>query len=330
MIVATPAARAGIHCLAVPTPFAIGPINAYLIEGRPLTLVDNGPNCATSLAALEAMLAELGHRVEDLELLILTHDHLEHFGLTSTLVARSGADVACLASIADGVEDFDGWWAEVDAYIATLLARHGAPRPLVAAYRPSADLVRGFGAAARVTRRLRDGERLDLGERDVEILHRPGHSEGDIVVLEREHRILIAGDHLLSRVSSNALVTLGHDRDPEAPRLQALLTYRESLAATRELDVDVVLGGHDGMIENHRELIDERFDLHDKRARRFAELLEDGPTSAHELAVRLWGDTAYGQSYLTLSETLGHLDLLASRGVVDEDDSDRVTRYSLR
>ena len=48
-----PAAEAGIHRLAIPTPFAVGRVNVYLIDDDPLTLVDAGPNSGNSLDALE-------------------------------------------------------------------------------------------------------------------------------------------------------------------------------------------------------------------------------------------------------------------------------------
>jgi hypothetical protein len=42
------AADAGIHCLAIPTPFQVGRVNTYLIEDDPLTLIDSGPNSGTA------------------------------------------------------------------------------------------------------------------------------------------------------------------------------------------------------------------------------------------------------------------------------------------
>jgi glyoxylase-like metal-dependent hydrolase (beta-lactamase superfamily II) len=56
-------ASAAIHALPVPTPFAVGRVNTYLIEDDPLTLVDAGPNSGTSLTALEAALAGHGRRI---------------------------------------------------------------------------------------------------------------------------------------------------------------------------------------------------------------------------------------------------------------------------
>ena len=90
------AARAGIHRLAVPTPFLVGRVNCYLIDDDPLTLVDTGPNSGKSLDELERALAEHGRTIEDLELIVITHQHMDHLGLLEILKRRSGAEVAAL------------------------------------------------------------------------------------------------------------------------------------------------------------------------------------------------------------------------------------------
>jgi glyoxylase-like metal-dependent hydrolase (beta-lactamase superfamily II) len=68
----------GIHRIPVPTPFAVGRVNVYLIEDEPLTLVDAGPNSGTSFDELTTGLAAVGHSLEDIELVILTHQHIDH------------------------------------------------------------------------------------------------------------------------------------------------------------------------------------------------------------------------------------------------------------
>ena len=94
------AADAGIHRLAIPTPFQVGRVNAYLIEDDPLTLIDSGPNSGKALDELEQALAARGHSIEDIELLVITHQHIDHFGLASILARRSGAEVAALEGLA--------------------------------------------------------------------------------------------------------------------------------------------------------------------------------------------------------------------------------------
>jgi hypothetical protein len=76
------------------------------------------------------------------------------------------------------------------------------------------------------------------------------------------------------------------------------------------MDLSLVLPGHGQPIADHVSLIDERFRLHRRRAEKIHSLLVSRPRSAHEIAQELWGNVAVTQAYLTLSEVLGHIDLL--------------------
>jgi glyoxylase-like metal-dependent hydrolase (beta-lactamase superfamily II) len=318
-----PAAAAGIHRIAIPTPFAIGRVNVYLIEDEPLTLVDAGPNSGTSLDALQQGLAALGRRIEDLELVILTHQHIDHLGLISLVAERSGAEVAAIDVAVPYVGDFEGAVQADDDFARDVMLRHGIPEDVVTALRAVSLAFRAWGRPVHVTRPLADGEALSLRDRVLHVHHRPGHSPTDTVFHDRERRILIAADHLLAHISSNPLLTRPRDGSSERPK--ALLQYLESLRATREMDVDLVLPGHGDPVTDHRALIDKRFDLHRRRAERIHRLLVDEPRSAHDIALVLWGNIAVTQAYLTLSEVLGHLDMLAAEQRVREvETADRV------
>src|SRR5918912_4281329 len=91
-----PYVRHGIHRLSIPTPFAVGRVNLYLIDDDPLTLVDAGPNSGTSLDELDRGLRALGRSIDELERIVITHQHIDHIGLVKILAARSGAEVAAL------------------------------------------------------------------------------------------------------------------------------------------------------------------------------------------------------------------------------------------
>ena len=113
-----------------------------------------------------------------------------------------------------------------------------------------------------------------------------------------------------------------------ADRPRALITYLESLRRTRDMPVELVLPGHGDPIEDHRALIDERFRLHDRRARKIHRLISERPRTAYEIAQALWGDVAVTQAYLTLSEVLGHVDLLLADGRAHEVAENGVVRFA--
>jgi hypothetical protein len=75
-----------------------------------------------------------------------------------------------------------------------------------------------------------------------------------------------------------------------------------------------VLPGHGEPITDHVALIDERFAHSRRRAEKIHELIAERPRTGHELAQELWGDVAVTQAFLTLSEVIGHVDLLINEG----------------
>jgi glyoxylase-like metal-dependent hydrolase (beta-lactamase superfamily II) len=323
------AAAAGIHRLAIPTPFMVGRVNAYLIEDSPLTLIDSGPNSAKALDELEQQLAARGHAIEDIELLVISHQHMDHFGLASILARRSGAEVAALDLLASYLGAYGQETDLDDQFAEALMLRHGIPPEIVTALRAVSAGFRAWGSAVEVTRPLAAGSELELGDRTLRVLHRPGHSPSDTVFHDQARGILLAADHLIAHISSNPLLArpLGAEPDPDGPRPQALITYMASLEQTRAIELELVLPGHGRPITDHATLIDERFRMHGRRAEKIHRLILAAPRSAHEIAQELWGNVAVTQAYLTLSEVLGHVDLLLRDGLVAEREHDGVVRF---
>ncbi|HEY7267848.1 MAG TPA: MBL fold metallo-hydrolase, partial [Solirubrobacterales bacterium] len=212
-----------------------------------------------------------------------------------------------------------------DEEAAALMLRHGISDEVVRALRQVTGSFRAWGSKAHVTRPLQDGELLELRDRSLEVQHRPGHSPSDTVFWDADRRILIAADHLIKHISSNPLISRPLDGSSE--RTQALVVYLQSLKRTRELPVELVLAGHGEPITDHVALIDERFALHQRRAEKLYKLILEGPRTGHELAQALWGDVAVTQAFLTLSEVIGHVDLLVNAGHVREIEDGEVLRY---
>jgi glyoxylase-like metal-dependent hydrolase (beta-lactamase superfamily II) len=319
------AALAGIHRFAIPTPFAVGRVNCYLIEDEPLTLVDTGPNSGKALDELTARLAERGHSTADLELIVVTHQHIDHLGLVEILVEHSGAEVAALGAAAKRLAAFEEDAELDDQFAVEVMLRNGIPEDVTVALRSVSRSFRSWGSHVTVTRPLEDGGALALGERRLGVFHRPGHSPSDTIFWDDERQILIAADHLLPHISSNPLIT--RPLDGSSRRTQALATYIESLRKTREMPAEIVLPGHGEPITDHAQLIDSRLAGHDRRKEKIHRLIAERPRNAYELAQALWGNVAVTQAFLTLSEVIGHADLLVNEGRVLEVLDGAVIRY---
>jgi glyoxylase-like metal-dependent hydrolase (beta-lactamase superfamily II) len=323
------AERAGIHRLAVPTPFLVGRVNCYLIEDEPLTLVDTGPNSGKSLDELERALAEHGRAIEDLGLIVLTHQHMDHVGLLEILARRSSAEVAAFHELGPYLENFSQSATADDDFSQGIMRRYGVPSDLTTVLGSVGAAFRAFGSSGHVDRGLHDGDTLALRDRTFQVFHRPGHSPSDTIFWDEDRKILIGGDHLLAHISSNPLVSrpLGGADPAPGERPRALVDYLTSMRATRELPAELVLSGHGNPIRDHGSLIEERFRMHERRARKMLRMLEDGPLTGYEVALRMWGNVAVTQAYLTLSEVLGHMDLLIDEGRAEEQADGALVRF---
>jgi glyoxylase-like metal-dependent hydrolase (beta-lactamase superfamily II) len=294
-------------------------VNLFLIEDDPLTLVDAGPNSGSSLEELGHQLRRLGRSIEDLERVLITHQHIDHIGLVEIVAARSAAEVVALDPLARFVENYREEATADDAHAGEMMRRHGIPEDVVTALQSVSLAFRAWGARAHVTRRVADGETIDFAGRSLEVHFRPGHSPTDTVFMDTRHGLLIGGDHLLAHISSNPLISRPPGRRP-------LIEYIDSLEQTRAMEIGTVLPGHGVPIDDHRSLIDDRLRLHRRRADKIHKLIAERPRSAYEVAQALWGNVAVTQAFLALSEVLGHTDVLVDDGRVaaEEDDSGNV------
>ena len=307
-----------IDRIVVPTPFPVGPVNCWLLRGEPLTLVDAGPCTPEALEALELGLSAHGVRIEDLELLLLTHQHSDHLGLAATIVERSGCAVAAHAELVAYAQDVQGGLVAEEEWEDELLAFHGTRAERRAGFLAVMVGRRPYGGAGVVVdRALAEGELVDAGGRRYRVALRPGHSPTDTILVDDESGTAIVADHLIAHISSNPLVhrPAGGSGDP-ALRSSAVLTYLDSLARTAAEDLQVLYAGHGLAIDDHRPLIDERVRLHHARAEQVHDALAAGPRTASALSDTLWPAIGVNQTFLTLCEVLGALDLLEAAGRV--------------
>jgi glyoxylase-like metal-dependent hydrolase (beta-lactamase superfamily II) len=316
------------HTVQIKAPLPhIGSVNVWLLRGRPLTLVDTGPRSDEALDALEAGLRREGVRIEDIELVVPTHHHLDHTGLIATIVARSGAKVAALDRAADYGARYGHRSASDRAFSRELMRHHGVPDPVIDANEGFWEYIRDGSEPYRTEVRLSDGDLVRAGGRDLRILARPGHSTTDALLVDEQSATAFVGDHLLAGISSNAEVV--PVAEPTGSRPRARIEYLDNLKRTAALPLDRLLTGHGDIVKDHAQLVRLRLAEHDRRCQRILSVLERGPANAYEIAGHLWpARTVTEQPVLVVWEVLGHLDLLVDAGgAVSEQMLDDGSRY---
>lgn len=300
-----------IQRIEAPTFFPIGPVNCYLIEGDPLTLIDFGPPTPEAQAALSDGLQRLGYRPADLQLLVLSHSHVDHLGLAPWLVAESGASLLVPRGEYWQVVDGPGEWRRRAVFLRDFLLGLGVPETELAASTRRYDAAARSVGSVAVSGTLDEGDVITMGGAEWQVLTCPGHSVGHLVFYCPASGELIAGDHLLRDVSSNPLLEAPARGAAERPR--SLVRYLHSLRRVAELEVAVVYPGHGLPFSGHRNVVAERIRLHETRKEQLRELVLGGVNTVYDLGKALFPQ--HGQElFLVLSEVIGHLDLLEEEG----------------
>ncbi len=304
--------------VAIPLPLAhVGSVNAWLLPGDPVTLIDTGPRDDAALAALEAGLGREGLRVGDIELVLATHHHLDHVGLTATIQRRSGATVAVLDRIADYGARYAAEVEEDRRFARALMTHHGVPDQVIADGEELWAFIRATTEDFLANVRLAEGDRVRAGGRSLRVVARPGHSTTDTLLVDDRDGIAFAGDHLLATISSNTEIS-APDRAPDG-RARSRLRYLENLEQTQAMPLARLLTGHGAPVTDHRRLVSARLRDHRRRCERILAILSDGPCTAFEIAGGLWPErTLMQQPLLVVWEVVGNLELLLGAGAVAE------------
>lgn len=310
----------GVHLLSIPTPFAVGRVNCYLVEGDPLTLIDAGPRSGEAFEALESGIAAHGYKLEDLDLVVATHEHIDHIGNIRTVAERSGARVAALEAAIPRLSNFDRYGTAENEMAVQLMIKNGVSEEVATRLRSIAETFRDLGDDVPVDMPLVPGSTVRFGEIELVVHYRPGHSPSDTIFVETNGGLCFGGDHLLSHISSNPLIARPLDGSPG--RTRSLIDYANSLRKTREMEIELMLSGHGDPIPDHRSLIDSYLKAQERRRRKVLGIIQEEPRTAHGVAAAIWGDVAVTQAYLTMSEVVGHVDVLQEEGLVTEREID--------
>ena len=311
-------AELGIWRIPVPVPFvqAGGPVNVYLLEEEDggLCLFDAGLGSPEAAAALEEGFRRLGRRFEEVRRIVVSHGHVDHYGNAQAVVERAGGAVPVFAHAADidKLAASGPPWRERMAHYGALFVRLGVPDEVLAVLAEEGG--RGQKLARRVheVRAIGEGARLRLRHFEGELLHMPGHTPGLLCLWIPEHRVFLADDHLLEKISPNPIIELGPDG--EEGFFQPLVAYLRSVVRLRDLDVETVLPGHGPPFGGHRQVIDDLLSFYGKRQARILDLLAGGPRTAYQIVAELFPRSRPGDTFLTLSEVLANLEVMEARG----------------
>jgi len=302
----------GVARLALPLGIhGIPTVSAYLLRGDDgdtlvdcgiAAGVDGGDPGPDGTAAVSAALTAAGSSLERLERLVVTHAHIDHFGLAGEVVRRSGGELWMhrrtdldLAKYTDPEEAVDRR--------TLMLADHGLYGPeLTESSEGLRDWLPVMPSVGRPSRLLDGGEQFIAGGRTWEVVHTPGHSPGHVCLWNSDERLLCSGDHLLQVVSPPVTFERGFEPDPMG-------SYLDSLDRVRDLAPELVLPGHGTPFRDGARRAEAIATGKRRRLAQVRDLVGERPRTVAELTVDLFGaaQLSGSQRHFVTAEILAYL-----------------------
>lgn len=303
----------GVRWVRMPLPFALQWINLWLIEDGPgFALVDTGVATELSREHWRTIFErELGGR--PITRVICTHMHPDHIGLAGWITRKFDCRlwisrleyVTCRMLVADTGREApeDG----VRFYRAA-----GWDEDMLDSYR-----VRFGGFGKAVSRmpdsyvRLSDGQAIEIGGRTWRIVTGNGHSPEHACLWQPDLKLLISGDQVLPRISSNVSV---FPTEPEGDPLTDWIDSCAKLRAALPEDL-LVLPAHNEPFYGLHPRLTHLIEGHERALDRVRKRLSQGEKRAVDLFGALFarqiGPDVMG---MATGETLAHLNCLIARG----------------
>jgi glyoxylase-like metal-dependent hydrolase (beta-lactamase superfamily II) len=296
----------GIYEIFLPLPARPTIINVWLFDCHGAwALIDTGMRLPDSIQTLEQALATVGITIEDLDVLIGTHHHPDHFGASAEIQQRSGAQVylhRLEQEKAARVMTMFGL-SQRPPEAMRFFERNGLPPANYEGMRPSFYSNGAYSPVLKPDKFIQDADIIPVGDRRFEVIWTPGHSPGHAVIYLRDIKVMVVGDHLLPRITPHVGIYPDSTPDP-------LGDFIDSQMKVQNFDVNLVLPAHGGTFHDHRHRANQIIEHHRYREAEMLDLLKHRSMTAWEVARQVFGDEErpFQQWMAATFETLAHLE----------------------
>jgi len=291
----------------IPTPFRIGRVNCYIFPENDLTVLDPGPSTEEAYKELTKSLRRIGYSIGEIDRVLISHPHMDHFGLAGRIVDCSGADVFAHKDAVNRLANPIDHFKREQEYFQPFLTSMGLPTDTVDTVLELPDSYTDYYDPVAVTDILADGEMIDVGV-DMECISTPGHAPGSLCFLAATEEVVFTGDHVLPDITPNPLLTVTPNSNT---RTRSLPTYLESLKKILGIEATMGFGGHGEPILNLEDRARETIIHHKERKESIAKLvLDHEQVTAFQIMKKMFPELPATEMFSGMSEVIGHLDLL--------------------
>jgi glyoxylase-like metal-dependent hydrolase (beta-lactamase superfamily II) len=305
--------RPGLWSIPVPipnNPLRYVLVYAFELDGGGVALVDAGWNTDEAWTCLGDGLAQAGGSISDVQAVLVTHIHPDHYGLAGRIREASGAWIGLHPDDAVMLESRYGNTDQLVEAMTRLLVDSGVPADKLPDLAMASMMTKAMVTMAKPDVFFEDGKSVDLPGWSLRTIWTPGHSPGHTCFYSEERRLLLSGDHVLPRITPNISV---HTQQPSSNPLGDFLA---SLLKVQNLGAEEVLPGHEYRFSDLAGRLDELIQHHADRLDEIENVIRDHPGStAWDITLRLHWSRPWDQieAFMQRSangETLAHCVLL--------------------
>jgi len=299
--------------IAVPVPGLSNliTVNLYALGKGPITLIDTCLKAPGALEYVSAALHEAGLDIANVDRIIITHGHMDHFGLANAIRKATGHPVECFIHAQDrwqiSSENFgkEMWSEEANA----LMAMAGMPLEEKEKVKKRFAGFRELGDPLDQVSVFEDGTAFEGDGYHLKVIHTPGHTPGSCCIYEVGQKILFSGDTLIKHITPNPLMVIKRNKLLD-PGYKSLKAYSRSLDRLAGLDVKYVFTGHGEYIKDLPGLISTYKRHHRERMELVWKALHNRARTLYEIIGDVIHEVPDGDMFLAISEILVHLEIL--------------------
>jgi glyoxylase-like metal-dependent hydrolase (beta-lactamase superfamily II) len=317
----------GLHWIRMRLPMQLNHINLWLLEdGDGWTVVDTGIRDEPTATAWKQLFTGT-MQGRPIKRVIVTHMHPDHVGMAGWLVRRFGVEL---------------WMTRTDYLMCRNLCfdtGQQAPEEGIRFYRaagfPDDQLEQyktrfgGFGKGVyplpSAYHRMAEGDRIAIGNRVWEVVVGRGHTPEHACLWCREDDVLISGDQLLPRISSNVSL---FPTEPHSNPLQDWIDSCEKLKKLLPKDT-LVLPSHNEPFRGAQTRLQELINGHEEGMHKLLAMCDEPKRAVDVFPALFRAKITSGNFGMATGESLAHLNCLRKRGLVDRrTDASGVDWYS--
>jgi glyoxylase-like metal-dependent hydrolase (beta-lactamase superfamily II) len=303
---------------SVPVPIPNNPLRYVLVYAfetdKGPYIVDAGWNTDDAFNTLVAGLAQAGFDIGDVQGVMVTHIHPDHYGLAGRVREASGAWVSLHSADAALIHDRYEEPADLLKQIGAMLRRMGAPPEELDSLQNASMPVLPFVTQGRPDVLMEDGDKPEVPGWDLQAIWTPGHSPGHVCFWEAGNRLMLSGDHVLPRITPNIPF---HPQAGHNP----LGDFLKSLDKVGAYEAEEVLPAHEHRFVGLQDRVDELKHHHEQRFQEAIGAIRNGTDTAWGIAEHMkwsrpWNRIEGFMRRAAVGETLAHLRALEERGVL--------------